>query len=474
MKYLLRLIFLTLAAFGALAAPFLSVFSEERVSTLQETRSAVVLGSGIGALTSALYLSRAGLQPLIIEGKSPGGLLIQSHSVQNWPGEMEISGSDLVEKMRKQVEASGASFLQAEVVGIDFRTRPFKITVRGLDGQGERQIVSETCIIAMGTEPNFLGVPGETGEGGYWGRGVSNCAICDGPLYRGKTVGVVGGGDAAVLEALYLSGIAKEVHLYVRKDALKATEQRRVQTLLDLPNVKVSFNTEVTSIEGDGEQVTGVNLKGPEGSRKESLDGLFLGIGSRPNSEIFKGALDLDSKGYIALKKDQETSVGGVYAIGDISDPVYKQAISASGDGAKAALAAQQSISDRTNGLAKRSKVKTPLEIDSALASSVIEITSAAEFEKELRGGDKIVVVDFYANWCGPCKRLSPLFDSAASKLSGKVKFLKVNVDKLSEVSSAYGIRAMPTVIVFDSSGKVVDKKVGTDQIMDLLKQLEK
>jgi thioredoxin reductase (NADPH) len=387
---------------------------------------------------------------------------------------MEISGFELVEKMRKQVEASGASFLQAEVVGVDFRTRPFKITVRGFDGKGERQIVSETCIIAMGTEPNFLGVPGEAGEGGYWGRGVSNCATCDGPLYRGKTVGVVGGGDAAVLEALYLSEIAKEVHLYVRKDALKATEQKRVQTLLERPNVKVVFNTEVTSIEGDGEQVTAVTVKDLEGSRKVALDGLFLGIGSKPNSEIFKGALDLDNKGYIALKKDQETSIEGVYAIGDISDPVYKQAISASGDGAKAALAAQQFVSDRTYRLAKKSKKAKPSEIESALVSSVIEITSAAEFEKELKGEGRLVIVDFYASWCGPCKVLSPHLDSAAGKLSGKAKFLKVNVDKLSEISSAYGVRAMPTVIVFDSSGKIVDRKVGSDQILDLLKQLEK
>jgi len=209
----------------------------------------VILGGGIGALTAALYLGRAELRPVVIEGHVPGGLLTQSHSVQNWPGEMEIEGQSLTDKMRKQAQANGADFYPDEVVSVDFSHRPFTIAIRSTQGRSKpRQILAQSCIIAMGTEPNFLDIPGENGPKGYWGRGVSNCAICDGSLYRERIVGVVGGGDAAVLEALYLSNIAKEVWMFVRKDKLKAGEEKRIQTLLSKPNVKIVYNTQVTDL----------------------------------------------------------------------------------------------------------------------------------------------------------------------------------------------------------------------------------
>lgn len=472
MKFLLRKIVFSLAAMTLplaeiSAAPADTVAEEQVFPT-------VVLGGGIGALTSALYLSRAGMHPLVIEGRSPGGLLTQSHTVQNWPGELEIDGTALTDKVRKQAEANGARFRREEVVGVDFSKRPFTIKTRLVDDASEtREIRAESVIIAMGTQPNYLGVPGETGPNGYWGRGVTNCAICDGSLYRDQVVGVAGGGDAAVLEALYLSNIAKEVYVFVRGDSLRAIEEKRVQTLLTKPNVKILYQTSVQEIKGDGEKLTRVVLKTKEkGGVEFPLDGLFLAIGSRPNSHIFQNILKLDEKGYILLERDQETSVKGVYAIGDIVDPVYKQAISAAGDGAKAALQAQQFVSDRANGLiAKPKPAKKPSHLPSM--QEVIEISSLEQFERELKVGDVPVVVDFYASWCGPCKRVSPLLESSAAQLSGKVKFLKVNVDKLYDLSSSYEVRAMPTVLLFDESGKVVERKVGTEQISDLLKRLE-
>jgi thioredoxin reductase (NADPH) len=434
----------------------------------------VVLGGGIGALTSSLYLGRAELHPVVIEGQTPGGLLTQSHSVQNWPGIMEIEGHLLTENMRKQAEANGAQFFAEEVVAVDFEKRPFTITLQSTEGTNKkRKIRAESCIIAMGTEPNYLHIPGESGSKGYWGKGVSNCAICDGNLFRNRIVGVVGGGDAAVLEALYLSNIAKEVTVFVRKNQLKATEQKRIEALLAKPNIKIMYNTQVLEIKGDRENIRSCVIK-TEGKKAEDfrLDGLFLAIGSKPNSRIFQGILELDSEGYIVVHDGQQTSVEGVYAVGDIVDPIFKQAISAAGDGAKAALQAQQYVSDRINHLASKTKPDQSLKND-AVAGEVIEILSQKQFESELENTTIPVVVDFYATWCGPCKRISPALETAAAKLGGKVKFLKVNVDRLEALSNRYNIRSMPTALLFDPSGDELDRKVGLGPITHLLQDLE-
>ncbi|HSX11444.1 MAG TPA: FAD-dependent oxidoreductase [Chlamydiales bacterium] len=440
-----------------------------------EVEPVVILGGGVGSLTSAIYLGRAGVSPLVIEGPLPGGLLTQSHSVQNWPGEMEIDGSALTEKMRKQAEANGARFLNEKVIKVDFSKRPFTITTASLDGaETTHKITAESCIIAMGTKPNFLGIPGEQE---YWGKGVTNCAVCDGSLYKDKIVGVVGGGDAAVLEALYLSNIAKEVHVFVRKDSLRAIEEKRVAVLKEKPNVKFIYNTNVQEVKGDQEGVTSVVLK--TGTAKPhifKLDGLFLAIGSTPNSALFKDNLKLDTKGYIALQKDQQTSVNGVYAIGDIVDPVYKQAVSAAGDGAKAALQAQQYLSDRANNIiVKKAPPPKKVVVNQAVKASagVIEVSSSEQFQSEVDASETPVVVDFYATWCGPCKRVMPKIESSANQLVGKVKFLKVNVDKVAGLSQTYNIKAMPTMVLLNSSGTEIDRKVGLEEIITLLDQLE-
>jgi len=449
---------------------FFSPLSAADPVVAEAPEAVVILGGGIGSLTSAVYLGRAGLHPLVIEGGNPGGLLTQSHSVQNWPGELEIEGRLLTDRIRAQAEANGVRFASEEVVSVDFSQTPYIVTTRFLDDPKKtRQILAESCIIGMGTTPNYLGIPGEQD---YWGRGVTNCAICDGSLYRGMKVGVVGGGDAAILEALYLSNLAKEVHVFVRKDQLRANETTRIEALMERPNVWFHYNTEVVEVMGDAQGVTGVVLKnGTQTLSDFPLDGLFLAIGSRPNSQLFQQALKLDERGYILLKKDQETSVPGVFAIGDIVDPVYKQAISAAGDGAKAALQTQQYLMEKSNRLValKKGKKKksAPLE-----KGEVVEIATAEQFASELKGAHSPVIVDFYATWCGPCKRLNPLFESSAHRLAGKVKFLKVNVDKVSDLSRTYEIRAMPTALYFDANGKVVERKVGADQIADLLEQL--
>ncbi len=439
-----------------------------------EAEPVVILGGGVGSLTSALYLARAGLSPIVIEGSKAGGLLTQSHSVQNWPGEMEIEGRALTDKIRSQAAANGARILEAEVIDVNFTKRPLEITIRYLDSSLKTEKISAlSCIIGMGTEPNFLGIPGEQR---YWGQGVSNCVICDGALYKNKQVAVVGGGDAAVLEALYLSNIAKEVHLYVRKDFLRANETNRIQALKEKTNVIIHFHSQIDEIKGNELGVTKVAVKTGKEITDYPMDGVFLAIGSQPNSKIFKNILKLDAKGYILLQKDQETSMPGVYAIGDIVDPIYKQAVSAAGDGAKAALQAQEFLMDKhTKLLAQKKEEKKPDSIAKSAViakGQVIEIQTLDQLQKTLQEATGPVLIDFYATWCGPCKQVAPLLESSALKLAGKVIFLKVNVDVSSDLSQKYEIRSMPTVLLLDQNGKIQEKKVGAEQIGELLNKL--
>lgn len=323
----------------------------------------------------------------------------------------------------------------------------------------------------MGTTPNYLGVPGEQT---YWSRGVYNCAVCDGSLFKDKTVAVVGGGDAALVEAEYLSRIAQKVILLVRGSEFRTVEEKRKEEIINTPNIEVRFQTTVQEIKGDGQQATQllVQKKGEDSPAPLDVDALFLAIGSKPNSELFKGELALDNKGYIRLKNDQETSKKGVFAFGDITDPVYKQAITAAGDAAKAALQAEKHLSSTKE--IKNSDFASLKEGKSSSKKQVVEISSMEEFDKELKN-DTVVFVDFYASWCGPCKNFAPVFEAWAKEFHGKVKFLKVNVDTLPALAKKYQITAMPTLLVLNKDGEVLEKRVGTREISkaeDLLDKL--
>ena len=442
----------------------------------QEIHSVVVLGGGVGALTSATYLARAGITPLVIEGSAPGGAITQSPNVQNWPGELAISGFDLIEKMHKQAEANGVQFRSEEVIGVDFSARPFTITTKDLYQDKVHQFKAESCVVALGTTPNYLGVPGEKKQQGYWGKGVYNCAVCDGALYKNKTVAIVGGGDAAILEAHYLSNLAKKTYVLIRKDSFRTHEELRKNELLSKANVEILYHTTVKEIKGNGEHVTHVLIHDEQTNITKPLDvdAVFLAIGSTPNSALFRGQLELDSKGYIVLKKDQQTSKQGVFAIGDIVDPVYKQAVSAAGDGAKASIQVDQFLAashaeKNHNAIA----LKPPVSVLPALAT-VLEITNLEQFEREISEGATPVFVDFYATWCGPCKSLNPHLESWAKTFSGKIKFLKVNVDKMSALARRYQVSSMPTMLVFNKEGGLVERKIGSRDIFQYVKNFDR
>ena len=449
---------------------FTTAFAQQK----EEVVPAIVLGGGVGGITSSLYLSRSGIKPLVIEGKNPGGVITFSHKIQNWPGEEAISGSDLFEKLKSQAEKCGAIFVPEEVVSVDFSSFPYRVSSRSLIDTNKiihRKTMS--CIIAMGSNPNKLKVEGEEA---FWGNGISSCAVCDGFFYKDKTVAIIGGGDASLIEAEYLSNIAKKVYIVVRKDKFRAKDKEREKMLLKMDNVEVLFETQVKGFKGKEGTLSQLVLTGIRSNRISFLDvdGVFLAIGAKPNSDIFLGQLDMDDFGHILLMKNQETSKEGIFAIGDIADSEFKQAISAAGDGAKAAIQAHKFLLDKTKtALAKQEQFEKMKE-ENEISSKVIDIKSSEHFEEELANTNLPVVVDFYANWCGPCRMIGPLLSEKAKVYAGKIKILKVNVDHNQKLCNRFHITMMPTILIFDKDKNLAAKKKGTDEIHSFFAGLDK
>ena len=302
---------------------------------MAEKVKCLIIGSGPAGYTAAIYAARANLKPVLIEGMLPGGQLTQTSEVENFPGYPDgVAGFQMMDDMRNQALRFGTDIRNGQVTSVDFSDSVKKIVV-----DGETEILADSVVISTGASAKYLGLPDETK---YAGQGVSACATCDGFFYRKKTVAVVGGGDTACGDVVYLSGICKQVYLLVRKTYLRASSimQDRV---MQLPNVKVLFEHEVEGLYGEN-GVEGANLiikrgQAEERHEKLAIDGLFLAIGHHPNSDLFKGILDLDENGYIkTLPNSQRTGVEGVFAAGDVADPVYQQAIVAAASGCKAAM----------------------------------------------------------------------------------------------------------------------------------------
>ena len=303
----------------------------------------LIIGSGPAGYTAAIYASRANLSPVLYEGIQPGGQLTITDIVENFPGHPEeITGQELMDLMREQVEKFGAEIRQAIVVKTDLSKAPYKITF-----DDETEVEADTVIIATGASAKFLGL---SDEEKYRGQGVSACATCDGFFYRKKTVAVVGGGDTACGEAEYLAGLASKVYLIVRKPFLRASKilQERV---FDNPKIEVLFETQTEGLYGD-DGVQGAHLVHRKGEADEKhydlpIDGFFLAIGHNPNSEVFKPWVKTDETGYISTEcASPKTNVPGVFAAGDVADPNYRQAIVAAGSGCKAAMEAEKYLAD--------------------------------------------------------------------------------------------------------------------------------
>jgi len=303
-----------------------------------EAGKVVIVGAGPAGYTAAIYAARAGASPVIVEGLAPGGQLMITTDIENFPGFADpVAGPELMAAMRGQAERMGTRIISDMVQAVDLSARPFRVEMTG----GE--LMAETLIIATGAEARWLGIPSERK---FQGRGVSACATCDGFFFRGRKVAVVGGGDTAAEEAIYLTNHASEVVLVHRRDELRASKVMAARVMAN-PKVTAKWNRVVDEILGDDSGVTGVRLKDPTSGETEDveLDGVFMAIGHRPNTAFLGGQLALDANGYIVTKPGTtQTSVPGVFAAGDVQDPVFRQAVTAAGTGCMAAIEATRML----------------------------------------------------------------------------------------------------------------------------------
>lgn len=311
------------------------------------TYEVAIIGSGPAGYTAAIYTARAGLRLVLIAGPEPGGQLTRTSEVENYPGYPEgILGPEMMEDFRKQAERFGTPIIYDVVEKADLHANPKRLWL----SSGE-EIQAEAVIIATGSSAKWLGLEAERR---LYGAGVSACAVCDGFFYKGQPVAVVGGGDTACEEALYLSKLCSEVHMLVRRDQMRASKimQERVR---QTPNIHIHWNTVVVDILGD-KFVEGVRIRHVQTGEESVLPvrALFVAIGHKPNTEIFHGQLELDPNGYIITQpKSTRTNIEGVFAAGDVQDPVYRQAVTAAGSGCMAALDAERWLSERKYLLAQ-------------------------------------------------------------------------------------------------------------------------
>ena len=310
---------------------------------MDDLRNVIVIGSGPAGFTAALYAARANLAPLVLKGLEAGGQLMLTTDVENYPGFADgLVGPELMDQMEKQAARFGAEVLPVHVTDVDLSERPFVVRA------GDQEWRGRTIIVATGATARWLGVPGEEK---LRGRGVSACATCDGFFFRDRELVVVGGGDTAMEEATFLTKFASKVTIVHRREEFRASKVMSARALAN-PKVDVIWNTTVAEVHGD-DAVSGVTLNDvrTDESRTFPADGLFVAIGHDPNTALFRGKLALDDEGYITVAEPRTaTSVPGVFAAGDVTDRIYRQAVTAAGQGCKAAIDAERFLEDEAHG----------------------------------------------------------------------------------------------------------------------------
>lgn len=299
----------------------------------------LIIGSGPAGYTAAIYAARANLKPVLYQGIQPGGQLTITTEVENYPGYADgVQGPEMMVHFEKQAVRMGADIRYGLATKVDFSVQPYKVQI-----DDEKWIEADSVIIATGASAKWLGLESEQRLNGY---GVSACAVCDGFFFRGKEVAIVGAGDTAAEEALYLSKLCTTVHMFIRRDAMRASKVMQ-ERVLKTTNIKVYWNTDTDEVIGD-KNVTAVRIKNNKTGEKQEIpvSGFFVAIGHQPNSDIFKGLIDMDEAGYIkTIPGTSKTNREGVFAAGDVQDKIYRQAVTAAGSGCMAALDAERYLS---------------------------------------------------------------------------------------------------------------------------------
>jgi thioredoxin reductase (NADPH) len=300
-------------------------------------RKVIIIGSGPAGLTAALYAARANLSPVLVEGLEAGGQLMLTTMVENWPGfQKGIMGPELMQEMRAQSERFGTEIIQGNVTSVDLKHRPFTVTL-----SDARRFTADSVIIATGASARWLEIGSDRKLAGH---GVSTCATCDGYFFRGRPIAVVGGGDSAMEEAIYLTKFASKVTVVHRRDTLRASKIMQDKAFAN-PKIEFIWDSEIAAVKDvEKGEVTGVTIRNLKTAKLTDLplDGVFIAIGHTPNTALFKGQIDLDANGYIVTHDGTRTSVPGVFAAGDVQDHIYRQAITAAGSGCMAAIDAER------------------------------------------------------------------------------------------------------------------------------------
>jgi thioredoxin reductase (NADPH) len=416
--------------------------SQEVLAHTDRIIPVAVIGSGPAGLSAALYASRFNLYTIVFEGKRPGGQLMGTTDVENWPGMGRELGPKIIEKLKRQAESFGAICVPASVEKIEVRKWPYKLS---LDDGTEAYALS--IILAMGASPVELGVPGEREN---WGNGVTSCAVCDAPFFRDKEVVVVGGGDAAAEEALQLAAHAKKITVLVRGDKMRASFAMQ-QRLKAYDKITLRYQTQVRQILGDGTKVTGVTLVSQGKEEEQKIDGVFLAIGHTPNTQLVREWLACDAQGYVmVVPQRQKTSQPGVFAAGDVADHFYRQAGIASGDGIKAAIDAADFL--RHHGLDEKSLSVYEEQFFVPPSQTTGELPlmgSVKEFDELIESAKVPIVVDFFTPTCPTCLQLMPHVAGVAQGFGDAMKAVKVNGDTLPQLMDRYTITSVPTVVIF-------------------------
>ncbi|KAG5191506.1 NADP-thioredoxin reductase C [Tribonema minus] len=443
----------------------------------------VIIGSGPAGYTAAIYAARANLKPLLFEGLRsgpPGGQLVTTTEVENFPGFPEgVSGPQLMANMRAQAERWGAELETEDVEAVDLSQRPFTIT------GSSRTVQAHSVIIATGATARRLGLPSEDD---FWSRGISACAICDGaaPIFKEEVLGVIGGGDSALEEAVYLTKYATRVHLFVRGNSMRASKAMQ-DRVLSHPKVQVHLNSAVLDVYGDGAAGAGDTQGSPlKGARVKNLEtnevtdlplrGIFYAIGHKPNTELFRGAIMLDEAGYIKTQPGlPTTNLEGVFAAGDVQDHEWRQAVTAAGTGCSAALAAERFLAERgliqevrpAGGAAAAAQRAAAAEAEEARSAAAARAAAAGDdtlatfdinatshrgsyaLRRLYHESERPIVVKYISPSCGPCKALGPILARVIGEFERDIHFVEVDISASPEIAESANIMGTPTVQIF-------------------------